>query len=233
MTIAPLIITIERDPDGRGFVAYDNRIHLIGRGQTEKAAHAAWRVQAEDRPIFDATQMTPLLRLDRLVLQWPVVSQIVTQEFLARPDFYGKFGLPGHDGRDFRCPTGGEVRSCAFGTVTEIGWRRKGHPYGYTVRTRHKRERLYELIYAHGVDDSARVAIGDDVAPGQLLMLGDNTGNSSASHLHLSVKLPLVGGKSQTPPDGVRFIRLNNGEFLLDPEPFFETPPAQMGIDAP
>jgi murein DD-endopeptidase MepM/ murein hydrolase activator NlpD len=147
-----------------------------------------------------------------LQLVWPTDYKVFTQKFGQRPEYYSKFGLPGHEGVDIRCPTGTNVYSCADGAVTQVGWRTPNHAYGYSVRTRHKRvDGEYELIYAHLVDGSAKVNVGDAVKAGQLIALGDNTGNSSAAHLHLSLKK--IGAK--------------NGGYgeIIDPEPFFVDPP--------
>lgn len=152
------------------------------------------------------------LEQQALKLVWPTDFKVFTQKFGQRPEYYRKFGLPGHEGVDIRAPTGSNVYACAEGVVTLAGWRSPNHPYGYSIRTRHKRvDGEYEMIYAHLVEDSAKVNVGDVVKAGQLIAFGDNTGNSSASHLHLSLKK--IGAK--------------NGGYgeLIDPEPFF--------IDAP
>jgi len=147
-----------------------------------------------------------------LKLVWPSDFKVYTQKFGQRPEFYSKFGLPGHEGVDIRAPTGSNVYAAADGVVTLVGWRKAGHPYGYSIRIRHKRiDGEYETIYAHLDEGSGKVNVGDTVKAGQLIGLGDNTGNSSASHLHLSLKK--IGAK--------------NGGYgeLIDPEPFF--------VDAP
>ncbi|HKZ84266.1 MAG TPA: M23 family metallopeptidase [Anaerolineae bacterium] len=144
----------------------------------------------------------------KLALVWPTDFKVYTQKFGARPEFYGKFGLPGHEGVDIRAPTGANVYACADGVVTLVGWRKAGHPYGYSVRLRHKRsDGEYETVYAHLQEGSAMVKEGDTVKAGQPIALADNTGNSSAAHLHLSLKK--IGAK--------------NGGYgeIIDPEPFF------------
>jgi len=144
----------------------------------------------------------------RLALVWPTDFKVYTQKFGARPEFYGKFGLPGHEGVDIRAPTGANVYACAEGVVALVGWRKAGHPYGYSVRLRHKRsDGEYETVYAHLQEGSAMVKEGDMVNARQPIALADNTGNSSAAHLHLSLKK--IGAK--------------NGGYgeIIDPEPFF------------
>ena len=165
-------------------------------------------------PPIDTKPTPPKPKPDEqaLKLAWPTDYKVYTQKFGERPEFYSKFGLPGHEGVDIRCPTGTNVYACADGLVSQIGWRTANHPYGYSVRVRHKRaDGEYETVYAHLVDGSAKVKEGDTVTAGQIIALGDNTGNSSASHLHLSLKK--IGAK--------------NGGYgeIVDPEPFF--------VDAP
>jgi len=148
------------------------------------------------------------LEQQALKLVWPTDIKVYTQKFGERPEFYSQFGLPGHEGVDIRAPSGSNVYACADGVVTQAGWRKPNHPYGYSIRMRHKRiDGEYETIYAHLVDGSSKVNVGDRVKAGQLIAFGDNTGNSSASHLHLSLKK--IGAK--------------NGGYgeLIDPEPFF------------
>lgn len=133
-----------------------------------------------------------------LRLRWPTEFGVITQRFLERPEFYGQFkytgidgktyALPGHEGLDIRAPQGSRVFACADGTVTQV--RRDGNvdkkafPYGNQVRIQHAEG--YETIYAHL--EEARVEVGNQVRAGDLIGLADNTGNSSSSHLHLTVK---------------------------------------------
>lgn len=211
----------------RRFEARDNRSGIVIEAVTEYDALRQYADAARKSHVIDSPDLTPLLSVDRLELVWPTDYEVFTQKFLKNPDWaaYRDFDPPGHEGVDIRCPTGAEVRACTWGTITQVGWRSPNHAYGYAIRQRCKRDLLYELIYAHGQEGSAKVKVGDEVGPGTLLMLGDNTGNSSAPHLHLSVKLPLVNGRPQTPTPGVRSSRLRNGEIMLDPEPFFISGP--------
>ena len=147
-----------------------------------------------------------------LRLVWPTDFQVFTQRFGERPEFYSKFNLPGHEGVDIRCPTGGKVYAAAAGIVkaVDLRWRADGreHPYGYQIRIRHTRnDGEYETIYAHLVDKSAKVRVGDAVKARQHIADGDNTGNSTAAHLHFTLKR--IGAK--------------NGGYgeIIDPAPYF------------
>jgi len=120
---------------------------------------------------------------------WPVDSRVITQPYGANPQYYQQFGLPGHEGLDFRAPHGAAIYAVAPGTVYRIIEERKpasqgGHNYGVHVRIRHTQG--YATIYAHLHCHGVRV--GQVVQGGQLLGLSDNTGNSSGAHLHLTLK---------------------------------------------
>ncbi|HEY4688501.1 MAG TPA: M23 family metallopeptidase [Anaerolineae bacterium] len=189
------------------------RVLSSGRfGMGQKIPSAAGQPAQPSGPVTTSPQPPAKPEEQKLTLVWPTDFKVYTQKFGERPEYYGKFGLPGHEGVDVRAPTGSNVYACADGIVTLAGWRSPNHPYGYSVRIQHKRsDGMYETIYAHLTDGSAKVKQGDAVTAGQLIALADNTGNSSAAHLHLSLKK--IGAK--------------NGGYgeLVDPEPFFTNAP--------
>lgn len=115
---------------------------------------------------------------------WPTPHRVVTQEFLANPQNYTQFGLPGHDGIDIRAYHGDPVYSVAGGTVSDVHPAETSHNYGIFVRIAHSDD--YETTYAHL--DRVNVNVGDVVSGGVLIGYADNTGNSSADHLHLTLK---------------------------------------------
>lgn len=116
---------------------------------------------------------------------WPVDSSQVTQPFGNNPAYYGPLiGAPGlgHEGIDFRAPTGANIYACADGIVKAVI---TTEAYGINVRVDHQNG--LETIYAHL--QQSLVSVGQRVFAGQKIALADNTGNSSGSHLHLTVKL--------------------------------------------
>ena len=115
---------------------------------------------------------------------WPTEFRIVTQWFGARPEFYGKFKLPGHEGIDFVAPMGTKIFAAAPGTIKRVQATDDGGVYGIQVRIQHVDG--YETIYAHLKE--AQVKLGQAVAAGDVLGLADSTGNSTGSHLHLTLK---------------------------------------------
>ena len=170
------------------------------------------------RPMEDPPGLTVN---DKLKLYWPTDYETektypahpFTQRFGSRPEYYGKFKLPGHDGLDFRAPDGSNIYACANGVVTQVGWRKPGHAYGYAVRILHRvgvSDEQYETIYAHLQEGSSKVKVGDIVFARQVIGLADSTGNSSASHLHLSLKKVGATARGET----------NYPYDLVDPTPF-------------
>jgi len=117
-------------------------------------------------------------------LFWPTDYDVITQRFGANPQNYARFGLPGHEGIDFRAPHRTNISACADGVVYRVSDGRDGNNYGRHVRIEHADG--YKTIYAHM--DEPLVEVGDEVKMGQRIGLADNTGNSFGSHLHLSLK---------------------------------------------
>jgi predicted flap endonuclease-1-like 5' DNA nuclease len=142
-------------------------------------------------------------------MRWPTEYGTVTQGFGARPAYYGKYGLPGHEGLDFTAPEGSRLCAVADGLVSDV--RLDGNvdpnrkPYGNQVRIQH--EGGYLSVYAHL--SQVVVTRGQAVKAGQLVGLAGNTGNSFGAHLHLSLKRAgaTVRGETSYPHD------------LIDPTP--------------
>lgn len=145
-----------------------------------------------------------------IVLQFPVEQPVtITQPFGVRPEYYGQFGLPGHEGIDFRAVTGAPILCALDGHVTQVS---EYGNYGYQIRVRSDADtRQYEHIYAHGLRGSAAVKVGYFVTAGQLLMRADSTGNVQGAHLHFTLKCygATARGETTFPRD------------IIDPTPYF------------
>ena len=111
---------------------------------------------------------------------WPTDHKYITQSYGNNPEYYGQWGLDGHEGVDLRAPEGSGIYAVADGTVIEVD---DAGNYGKHVTIRHPEG--YRTLYAHlsqiSVVENQVVSAGD--------RLGDagNTGNSSGAHLHLSL----------------------------------------------
>lgn len=174
------------------------RLDPIDAGKPAKLAKALKRrVKNNDR--YDA-------RRRGFHLVWPTDFQVVTQPFGVNPQAYRRYGMPGHEGLDFRALTNTNVYAAADGEVYEIYTDPKTHAYGIHIRIRHVDG--YRTVYAH----LARVLVrkGDRVEAGQLIGRADSTGNSSAAHLHLTLKRDGATARKETiyPKD------------IIDPTPF-------------
>lgn len=154
-----------------------------------------------------------------LKLYWPTQFNKIVQHFREHPEWYKGFGLPGHEGLDFSIPHGSEVYAAADGVVAEVradadayAQTHQGtYAYGNQVRIRHALpEGEYFTVYAHLLE--VRVQPGDPIKAGQLVGLGDSTGNSTGDHLHLTLKKTgaTASGETDYPRD------------LIDPEPFLQ-----------
>ena len=147
-------------------------VALYSRGKLDTQAH-------------EADLMNPI---DTIDIVWPTSFRIITQRWMARPEYYAKFGLLGHEGVDIRAPVGSNIYAVMEGEIIEAGWRRLGHPYGNAIRIRHVLWGAeYTTIYAHLQEGSLKVNVGDSVIAGVVIGLADSTGNVSGAHLHFGL----------------------------------------------
>lgn len=115
-------------------------------------------------------------------------AKYITQKFGNNPSYYSQFtigGVPlkGHEGIDCRASNGTEVVACDDGYVQETTDQgTKG--YGRNIKIIHS---WGESVYAHLQE--FKVYQGLQVKKGQVIALSDNTGNSSASHLHFGIRI--------------------------------------------
>lgn len=108
----------------------------------------------------------------------------ITQPFGANPEIYNEYGLPGHDGIDYRAATGEPIFCVSPGFVCDINTNPNGKNYGIYIRVQHVGG--FETTYAHL--ERVLLKVGDYVTAGSILGLADSTGNSTGSHLHLTLK---------------------------------------------
>ncbi len=160
----------------------------------------AQRIAALDR-YGDSTRPFHLL--------WPTDYAVITQAFGAHPEIYSQWGLPGHEGVDFRAPTGTPIYAAADGVVY-LADRDPAGAYGKQIRLRHRDG--YKTVYAHLHE--VLVKEGDFIKAGQIIGKADNTGNSYGSHLHLTLKKEGATERGET----------NYPHDIIDPTPFLVWP---------
>ncbi len=112
---------------------------------------------------------------------WPVVDLYT----VTSP--YGSRSLGYHRGIDISGgnASGKLIVAGASGTVTEAGWSTGG--YGNYVKISHGNG--VETLYAHMLDNSVLVSVGDQVLKGQTIGRVGNTGYSFGAHLHFEVRV--------------------------------------------
>jgi murein DD-endopeptidase MepM/ murein hydrolase activator NlpD len=110
--------------------------------------------------------------------EWPV-----TQYFGENPELYARFGLAGHNGIDFGCPSGTRVKSPVAGVVQKMG----DDPAGYGIHLRILGEDK-KLLVILGHLQECLVQVGQKVQAGEVVALSDNTGFSTGPHLHLEIR---------------------------------------------
>jgi murein DD-endopeptidase MepM/ murein hydrolase activator NlpD len=100
---------------------------------------------------------------------------------------FGYRSLGNHRGIDISGAnaSGSLVVAGASGTVTTAGWSTGG--YGNYVKISHGNG--VETLYAHMLDNSLLVNVGDVVQKGQTIGRVGNTGYSFGAHLHFEVRV--------------------------------------------
>lgn len=93
-----------------------------------------------------------------------------------------------HKGTDFNPGSGYPIQVIADGTVVSAGWDATG--YGYMVVVQHNIDgQNVQSLYAHMLDGSIAVTVGQQVKRGEVLGLVGSTGESTGAHLHLGILL--------------------------------------------
>jgi murein DD-endopeptidase MepM/ murein hydrolase activator NlpD len=95
-----------------------------------------------------------------------------------------------HNGIDFACPVGTEVRAVCDGLVFRAGYENdENHDQGYGLRVWQEAKidgETYFVWYGHL--SSVRVKTFDPIKEGQVIGLSGNTGRSTGPHLHLGMR---------------------------------------------
>lgn len=151
-------------------------------------------------------------------MRWPTeqgTRSNITQLFGARPEFYQRFGFPGHEGLDFGVPERSKIFAVADGVISRIDLDgnndRINKPYGNQCRITHKTpDGEFITVYAHLTE--VLVSLGQTVRAGDQIALSGNTGNSEGAHLHLTLKKTGATRNRQT----------NYQSDVIDPFPFLE-----------
>lgn len=107
----------------------------------------------------------------------------ISQLFGENPKMYQQFSLNGHNGIDFRTPTGTQL-VCCFDEAEIIEAYDDKTGYGIHLKIWDKKQKLVAL-YGHCKE--LKVKEGDIVKFGQLIAISDNTGFSTGPHTHFGI----------------------------------------------
>jgi Peptidase family M23 len=116
----------------------------------------------------------------------------MTQPFGARPDYYARFGLAGHEGIDFGLQVGRTLLAGVHGSVIKAGWGAAGgSAYGFSVEVWDSVQRV-ALAWCHM--SRVDVSVGQTVEPQTVIGASGDTGNVEGAHLHFMVCQTDAGG---------------------------------------
>lgn len=147
----------------------------------------------------------------------PIEPFELTQGFGENPASYAKFGLKGHNGWDLRTkyPDTPQGHRNIMASWLMKYYRRGTDPTGYGefFETVCQLKSIWKLTYAHCLT----IENFDTKNEGENMAISDNTGNSTGSHLHLTVKrIKIVNGQHEVQD-------YNNGYFgAVNPQEYFD-----------
>lgn len=167
------------------------------------------------------------------MLQYPLKDIFVTQYFGENPDFYIKnYGVKGHNGIDYRAPTGTPV----YATHDGFAYYEKDSAGGEGVVIRSKGMMLiagqlshFKTIYWH-LDNrpgfKSPITCTDVQSQGQVVKCGDligyadSTGVSFGSHLHFGLKPIALTGTAHEEYNFYNTNQNNGYAGAIDPMPY-------------
>jgi hypothetical protein len=156
-------------------------------------------------------------------LKYPISPWTPSQGF-GKNDvpLYKQLGLLGHNGIDVPCKDGTTIYAAHDGVVTFTGEDGSGG-LGVVIRTTQDYEwgndfAYFKSIYWHIKKGSFKVKPSDQVLCGTPIAEADNTGASTASHLHFGIK-PIWPGENDW--EYLNLAQKNGYAGAVDPQPYF------------
>lgn len=148
----------------------------------------------------------------------PVEPFELTQEFGEHPEWYTRFGLKGHNGWDLRTqypdtPKGFRNILASWLSKFYTQGNEGNDGFGLYFEVIVQLYTTYKLTYAH----CNSIESFQTKNEGETMGISDNTGNSTGSHLHLTIKRGVL--------QNGKFIsdNYNNGYFgAIEPQEFFD-----------
>ena len=161
--------------------------------------------------------------MKKFELWFPIKPWYVNQKFGENQNgLYKNLGMLGHNGLDLAATDGQIIRAAHEGEVVFTGEDGSG---GLGVVIRSAEEFVYnggssyfKSIYWHCKKGSFKVKPGDKVMAGDPIAEADNTGLSTATHLHFGVK-PVIKGEQSW--EWMNLESDNGYKGAVNPELFF------------
>jgi hypothetical protein len=146
-------------------------------------------------------------------ITYPIDPFLVVQGFGEHPENYKKFGLAGHNGWDIKTkyPDTPLGHRNIYASFTGDFFRKGVDPSGFGnfFEIIYQLKSRWKVTYAHCL----KIYPITHVQAGEVMAISDSTGNSTGSHLHLTVKRITIDGT---------VLNNNNGYFgAIDPQEFF------------
>jgi murein DD-endopeptidase MepM/ murein hydrolase activator NlpD len=118
------------------------------------------------------------------VVQWPVPATTPVSSGFGYRECDGC--TTDHKGTDFNPGGGYPIQSIADGVVTDAGWDSTG--YGFMVTVEHVIDgQTVTSLYAHMLEGSIAVSVGQTISRGEVLGLVGSTGEATGAHLHFGL----------------------------------------------
>ncbi|HOF63357.1 MAG TPA: M23 family metallopeptidase [Dermatophilaceae bacterium] len=164
-----------------------SRVTIVTAENGARAATEAQLAAAADTPIdvapSDTPSDTPTSDVPATGTPAPVGSKAWVKpinSYVLTSGYGWRWGRI-HAAQDFAVSVGTPVKSMSSGVVVAAGWM---GTYGNRVEIKYWDGTV--SLYAH--NSALKVKVGDKVAPGQIVALSGNTGNSTGPHLHVEIR---------------------------------------------
>lgn len=135
------------------------------------------------------------------------INARISQKFGGNVATYKRFGLAGHNGWDLPDAVGTDVWSVADGKVIDVGDEGAKNGYGRYIKIQHDG---FQTTYGHL--SKQLVVVGQTVKAFEHIGEMGNTGFSTGSHVHLTLK--------ETDGNGLILNKGNGFNGAIDPAPY-------------
>ena len=142
---------------------------------------------ADQTSIFNVSRVSPVtenLSSSGFILPLESYTRISSDFGMRIHPISGEYS--GHRGTDFAAPKGTPIYAAADGVVVDTVYDPDGYGENVVIKHNINGKEVYTL-YAHAVDGSLTVEVGDTVKQGEQIAQVGSTGGSTGPHLHFEV----------------------------------------------